>query len=137
MKNENVTKSKRGGKRDNAGRKLKNGEQTAVIRLPVSIVEKIKSGSFEFVTKSKQHKQVSTLEPDADLDKLVTENMLLKEDLSQLGYLKERVKALNKQVEEQQERIAEYEKSDSYFKVYNNALKKIEFLEGELKRLNL
>lgn len=48
-----VTESKqRGGKRDNAGAKLKHGEKTAVIRLPVSLVEKIKQGSFENVTES-------------------------------------------------------------------------------------
>lgn len=48
-----VTISKqRGGKRDNAGAKLKHGEPTAVIRLPLSLIERIKQGNFENVTES-------------------------------------------------------------------------------------
>ena len=48
-----VTASKpHGGKRENSGRKLKNNEPTATIRLPISIIEKIKNGYFENVTNS-------------------------------------------------------------------------------------
>lgn len=54
-----VTESKqRGGKRDNAGRKSKHGEPTAIIRLPVSVIEKIKQGSFENVTNSNSDKLI-------------------------------------------------------------------------------
>ena len=37
----------RGGKRNNAGRKLKYNEQTTAIRLPISIVERIKKHGFD------------------------------------------------------------------------------------------
>jgi hypothetical protein len=50
-----VTESKqRGGKRDNSGRKSKYSEPTATIRLPVSMIERIKQGSFDIVTKSNE-----------------------------------------------------------------------------------
>jgi hypothetical protein len=46
-----VTESKKtgshGGKRNNSGRKLKYNEQTAVIRLPISVVERIKAHGFD------------------------------------------------------------------------------------------
>jgi hypothetical protein len=48
-----VTESKqRGGKRENSGRKAKYSEQTAVVRLPLSLIERIKQGNFENVTES-------------------------------------------------------------------------------------
>jgi len=48
-----VTESKvHGGKRDGAGRKLKYNEPTATIRLPISIIEKLKNSNFEIITNS-------------------------------------------------------------------------------------
>lgn len=48
---------KRGGKRDNSGRKSTHGGQTKTIRVNVELIpmiEKLQSGQFDFVTESKQ-----------------------------------------------------------------------------------
>ncbi len=62
-----VTESKptkqRGGKRPHAGAKLKHGEPTAVIRLPVSVIERIKNGEVESVTNSNE---LETLRSDVE-----------------------------------------------------------------------
>jgi hypothetical protein len=62
-----VTESKqRGGKRENSGAKLKHGEPTKTIRLPISLVEKINSGVIDIATLSKA-KDIVTDSNDSEL----------------------------------------------------------------------
>jgi uncharacterized protein (UPF0335 family) len=90
MSFENVTKSKHGGNRQGSGRKLKSGEKTVVIRLPLSLVSKIKSGDYEIVTKS-NYKQTSALttediaEQVGLIERLTTENAQLQQAKKQVA----------------------------------------------------
>ena len=79
-----VTESKqRGGKRDNVGAKLKHGEPTAVIRLPVSMIERIKQGNFESVTESNHtafQAEIEALKAELAMAKANNERLALKFD---------------------------------------------------------
>ncbi len=76
-----VTESKvHGGKRDGAGRKLKYNEPTGTIRLPISIIEKLKSGNFEIITNSNN---ADYLKLKLENEKLTNENIALKNNLKE------------------------------------------------------
>jgi hypothetical protein len=76
-----VTESKvHGGKRDGAGRKLKYNEPTGTIRLPISIIEKLKSGNFEIITNSNN---ADYLKLKLENEKLTNENIALKNSLKE------------------------------------------------------
>lgn len=68
-----VTESKqRGGKRENSGAKLKHGEPTKTIRLPISLVDKINQGLIDIVTlsKVKASDDIVTDSKSKEIDKL-------------------------------------------------------------------
>lgn len=73
-------KNPRGGKRENAGRKSKFSEKTAAIRLPISIIEKLKSGNFEIITNSNN---ADYLKLKLENEKLTNENIALKNSLKE------------------------------------------------------
>lgn len=66
----------RGGYRENSGRKLKHNEPTATIRLPVSMIERIKQGNFENVNDD-------YLRLKLENEKLINENAALKNSLKE------------------------------------------------------
>lgn len=72
--------TKRGGKRDNAGRKSTHGGQTKTIRVNVELIpaiEKLQTGWFDFVTES-NIAEIESLK--AELDQYKATNLRLVED---------------------------------------------------------
>jgi hypothetical protein len=71
---------KRGGKRDNSGRKSTHGGQTKIIRVNVELIpaiEKLQTGQFDFVTESNKAELESL---KAELDQYKAANLKLVEE---------------------------------------------------------